>query len=280
MARVDERLVTPEGVRLDLVSATVATRALGRLVDLLLQVVAVSAISIGSVQVAGESASEVAVTVVVVLAVFLVRVAYPVVFESRLGATIGHMALGLRVLSLDGSPVRARQALARAAVGLFEIEATVGLVALLVSASRHDGRRLGDLAGGTQVVRVRVGDARTAPAVAAPVPTALRGWLDGVDLAGLGGPERRALQRYAERAAALRPERRDEVARPLLDALLTRLAVVPPSGLGPHEVLMVLASAGAARATAAAASTRPEQPVPPTDEPGPGQDGTGFAPPG
>ena len=234
-------VVTPEAVALDLQTATVATRALAHVVDVVLQVVAavlvVAALGAADVDAAGGATF---VTVALV-AILVIRVGYPVLLETRLGATVGHLALGLRVVTLDGAPIRARQALARVAVGLFELDATFGVVALLTAATRRDGRRLGDLAAGTQVVSSRVGT-QPAAALDLAVPPQLTDWAAALDTTGLGRPERTALRRYLLRAGDLSAARRDELAAGLADRLLPRLAASRPPGVSAHAVLTAIAA--------------------------------------
>ena len=263
-----ERVFTPEAVALDLQVATVATRGLAQLVDVLLQGVAallvVAALSLADV----ESASGAVFVTVVLVAVFLVRIGYPVVFETRFGATLGHMALGLRVVTVDGAPIRARQALARVAVGLFEIDSTFGAVALLTAATRRDGRRLGDLAAGTQVVSTRVGTGAPV-ALEVTAPTHLADWSATLDTSGLTRPERTALRRYLLRAGDLPPARRDELATGLVQRLLPRLAVSPPERGSAHDTLVAIA----ASLDAAPAPAGLDELPPPAPPSGP------FAPP-
>lgn len=244
------RLVTPEAVALDLRTATVATRGLAALVDLLLQVLVMAVVGAALATVDVQDAGSSGVVVVLVVSLFLVRVVYPVVMETVVGATVGHLALGLRVVTTDGTPIRARQAMARVAVGLFELDATLGTVALLVSATRRDGRRLGDLAAGTQIVSTRTG---TGPARALElrVPPHLAPWAAMLDTTGLQRPERTALRRYLLRADELAPERRDELAAGLADRLLPRLAVERPPAASAHDVLVAIAATIDARVPAA-----------------------------
>lgn len=246
-------MVTPEAVELDLQTATVATRGLAALVDVLLQGLAAALVA-GAMAFADiGDVSGTFFVVVVLLAILLIRVGYPVLMETRFGATVGHMALGLRVVTMDGAPIRARQAVARVAVGLFELDATLGSVALLVAAARHDGRRLGDLAAGTQVVSTRVG---TGPATALEleVPARLRDWSASLDTTGLGAAERTALRRYLGRAPELPAERRDALAADLADRLLPRLAANRPPSSTAHDALVAIA----------ATITRQEEPTRPS----------------
>jgi len=264
----DGRLVTPEAVGLDLQTATVATRGLARLLDILLQLIAVLLVTV-AVGVVDGGASATVVTTIVLLAVFIIRIVYPVAFETRLGGTLGHLAMGLRVVTADGAPIRARQALTRSAVGLFEIEATFGLVALLVAGSRTDGRRLGDLAAGTLVVSVRVGTGQ-AEALHLQVPPALAAWVTTIDAAGLAQPERAALRRYLGRAATLPAATRDELAGTLADKLVPRLAAERPPGASAHDVLVAIAASATGGSSRAPASPPVVPPAPPP--------GDGFRP--
>lgn len=234
-------MVTPEAVALDLQTATVATRGLAALLDVVLQGLAALLVA-GALALADVgNVSGTVFVVLVLLAILLIRVGYPVLMETRFGATLGHMAMGLRVVTMDGAPIRARQAMARVAVGLFELDATLGAVALLVAAARHDGRRLGDLAAGTQVVSTRVGTG-AAMALELEVPPRLRDWAASLDTTGLGRPERAALRRYLGRAADLPRERRDALAADLADRLLPRLAATRPPSTAAHDALVAIAA--------------------------------------
>lgn len=272
---MDRRVVTPEAVQLDLQTATVATRGLAALLDVVLQGLAALLVAVALAAVNVDSAPGTVFVTIVLLAIFLIRIGYPVAMEATFGATLGHMALGLRVVTLDGAPIRLRQAITRVAVGLFELDATLGSVALLVAAARTDGRRLGDLAAGTQVVSVRFGTGRAA-ALELEVPPRLQAWAAALDTTGLAQPERAALRRYLTRAADLPGQRRDELAAQLADRLLPRLAAARPQGASAHDTLVAIA---------ATASTRPEDgaataPAPPPDAPpAPPPDQSGFQPP-
>lgn len=275
---MDRRLVTPEAVSLDLQTATVATRGLAALLDMVLQGLTALLVFVALTATNVDTVSGTVFVTVVLLALFLIRVGYPVTLETVFGATLGHMALGLRVVTLDGSPIRLRQAVTRVAVGLFEIDATLGSVALLVAAARTDGRRLGDLAAGTQVVSVRVGTGR-AVALDVQVPARLEAWAAALDTSGFGQAERAALRRYLGRAADLPRARRDELAGQLADRLLPRLAAARPPGASAHDTLMAIAATARAHADQVPSGPAPQAPPPSAvareDRPGSG----GFEPP-
>lgn len=267
-----ERLITPEAVALELPTATAATRALGRLLDVVLQYTTLTVV-LAATSVA--DASDVVIIVVGLVAALLVRIAYPIALETRWGATLGQRAMGLQIVTTDGAPIRARQALVRAAVGLLEVELTFGLLAFVVAASRKDGRRIGDLAAGTLAVSVRVGTGR-ADVLDVECPPALRGWATTLDVAGLGPRQRGVLRRYHTSAPSLAPERGRMLATQLATRLLDELSATAPAGATPQDVLSAIAWAGSAagrddrggdepRQSPAAAP--PPPPAPPTSSP-------------
>ena len=84
----------------------------------------------------------------------LISILYYIVMEATQGATLGKMALGLRVVKVDGSPISWQESLIRNVLrivdGLFFY--LVGAILVWNSPLRQ---RLGDRAAGTVVVRRR-----------------------------------------------------------------------------------------------------------------------------
>ena len=154
------RLVeTPEGCQLTLRIAGPLARARAWLVDLairmFLYMAGASALStFGSMG-----------TGLILILVFLLEWAYPVVFEIwRDGQTPGKRMCHLAVVHADGTPVGTSAAIVRnivRAVDFLPVGYVVGLITMLCAGS---GRRLGDLAAGTVVVHTaaRVDHRRTA----------------------------------------------------------------------------------------------------------------------
>jgi uncharacterized RDD family membrane protein YckC len=273
--------------------------------DLAIQVVLLLLVLWGAGSV---DASETATVVAALVAVLLIRIVYPVAFETRFGATIGQRAMGLRIVTDEGGPIRLRQGLVRAAVGLFEIEMTTGLLAFTVAASRADGKRLGDVAAGTLAVSVRVGTTR-ADVLGVTCPPGLEGWATTLDTSGLTAAHRGTLRRFHERTRTLPPDRAAALAGPLVERLLVVLAARRPPGASDVALLQAIEWAAGEETTGRRAppppspdrDTRPEgsaPPEPPTADPsrpGPGatptpppragpatgapDDDTGFAPP-
>ena len=128
---------------------------------------------------------------------------YPVVFEAMAdGRTPGKRALGLQVVSADGAPIGWRASFTRnllRTVDMLPFGYAAGLVACLCDPA---ARRLGDMVAGTLVVhRLARAEAATVPATA-PLPPPVP----------LQPAEQAAVVAFAERAPALTPARRDELA--------------------------------------------------------------------
>jgi len=197
-------VLTPEGVALRLQVAGPFPRALAWLIDgcVRLSVLAV----FGGI--AFDVLGQVGMALVLVV-VFVLMWLYPVVFEVLWnGQTLGKRALGIRVVAANGAPVGWMGAFVRnllRAVDMLPAGYAAGLVAGLFDPW---GRRLGDLVAGTLVVHV----VQVPPAgVIEPAPARPPALV-------LEADEQRAVIAFAERAYALPPGRRQELAelaRPL-----------------------------------------------------------------
>jgi uncharacterized RDD family membrane protein YckC len=78
---------------------------------------------------------------------FLLPLLYDVLFNGTFGATLGKMAVGAKIIGVDGSPLGYSRALLRSLAVRFTI-----LVGFLWILARSDKRGLHDLLAGTRVV--------------------------------------------------------------------------------------------------------------------------------
>jgi hypothetical protein len=170
------------------------------------------------------------------IAVFL---AYPTAFETlSRGKTLGKLALGLRVVGDDGSPVRFRQAFVRALAGIIEIWsvvlAPVGLITSLVSSR---GKRVGDIFAGTYVITERV----PTPSVLAPVytwvPPPLAEWARALQVDSLSEHAAEAAASYLRRISELSPTARDTLGLQLASTVAAQVSPPPPPGTPPAAYL-------------------------------------------
>lgn len=157
------------------------------------------------------------------IAQFAAETLYFVVFELVSGGrSIGKAVVGLRVCLDGGLPVTASATLMRnllRIVDVLPIYYLTGLVSIIVS---HEGKRLGDHAAGTIVVRLDRPAA--APPLAIPDEDDPDFRIEREHLAALGENERTLLRQTLRRAESLEPERRREVLRRAAEVLRERIA--------------------------------------------------------
>lgn len=230
-------IVTGEAVPLDLPAAAFPSRIVAVLIDMVAQVALFLLVFIPVVAATSHNASYAAA--VSVASYVVVFVGYPTSFETlSRGKTLGKLALGLRVVGDDGSPVRFRQAFVRALVGLFEIWsvvlAPVGLISSLVSAR---GKRVGDIFAGTYVVTERVPAAGTLQPVFAVVPPPLAEWAQSLQIDGLSAHAAEAAASYLRRFAELSPSARDALGLQLASTVAAQVSPPPPAGTPPAAYL-------------------------------------------
>jgi uncharacterized RDD family membrane protein YckC len=249
------RLVTPEAVVLSFETAGLGSRVLATLVDLVIQggvlILGGLALALFSSTATGGTADVVA-TVLLLLLVSGVLLGYPIAFESLWrGRTPGKAALGLRVVTTEGAPVRFRHAAVRSFLGLIELWATTGAIAVIAVLLSRDDQRLGDMAAGTYVLRERSGAGR--PRVAAfPPPYGLEAYTAALDVAGLSPDEYGAVRSFLLRAPSLPPQVRAGLAAELAATVAARMRHTPPPWLPPEPFLACVAAATQARSAPAA----------------------------
>jgi uncharacterized RDD family membrane protein YckC len=247
MAQVESaRMVTPEAVALEFRTANLGSRILAYLLDM---VIVVLGILVGLLAVAliGQ-ASDVVVPDWVALTIVLVLLpgwwlGYFIAFETLWrGRTPGKAALGLRVVTKEGAPVRFRHAAIRALLGIVDFLVMGGFFAVVFILLTRDNQRLGDLVAGTLVLRERSALAAPAPVSFAP-PPGLEAYAATLDPSGIGTEEYLAVRTFLTRAASLAPGPRAALAMQLANPLAARLRPPPPAGISPEAYLRCVAAA-------------------------------------
>ncbi|MEE1929306.1 RDD family protein [Streptomyces sp. TRM 70351] len=222
-------LVTGDAVVLGLRPARLPSRALAVALDLvvlwavylLLSVALMTAV--GALDVAAVAAVQVGLLVLVLMGV-------PVAVETLShGRSLGKVVCGLRVVRVDGGPVRFRHALVRGLLGFVEIQLTLGTVACVASLVSARGRRLGDVFAGTLVVRERIPVARTA--AVPPAPPWLAGQLGGLDLSRVPDGLWLAVRQFLTRVGQLDPQVGESMGRRLAEDVAAATGTPPPPGV-------------------------------------------------
>jgi uncharacterized RDD family membrane protein YckC len=300
------RMVTPEAVALEFQTANIGSRILAYLIDMVI-VIAGILVGLFATALIGQ-ASDLVVPDWVALTIVLVLLpswwlGYFIAFETLWrGRTIGKAALGLRVVTKEGAPVRFRHAAIRALLGLVDFGIGGGFFAVVFILFTRDNQRLGDLVAGTLVLRERSGLDAPAPVTFAP-PPGLEAYTATLDTSRLTTEDYQAVRTFLLRAASLPPGPRSALALQLANPLAGRLRPPPPAGVPPELFLHSVAAAYQQRQRlvvpagpppgpppSIAPDSRPPTPAPPGPPrpppgpaavPGPGPaGGDGFAPPG
>ncbi|GAA3541277.1 RDD family protein [Amycolatopsis ultiminotia] len=265
-------LVTGEAVVLDLRVAKLASRGVAMLLDVLVQGALLLIAVVVLMLTAGSLDSSLAVTLLLVVFV-LVVIGYPVLFETLShGRSLGKLALGLRVVRLDGGPIRLRHALTRALAGFFVDFWALGFfgaVAVIVSLTSSNGRRVGDYLAGTLVIRERVPDAAQAMLV---MPHGLAPWAAQFDLSRVSDDLALSARQFLGRYHQLRPEAAEALGYGLAQQMAAALGVALPNGM---PTWMFLTAVLAERRNRAQASLAPRYSPQP---PGHGGPSSGYPP--
>jgi uncharacterized RDD family membrane protein YckC len=219
-------VVSGEAVVIDVPVARFPSRMVAIAIDVLVQQTTLVALTLTIALAAGLNGASVAA--VLVTATVAVLIGYPVIFETlSRGKSLGKLAMGLRVVSDDGSPERFRQALVRALAGLVEIWMLFGSPALITSLLSANGKRLGDLFAGTFVIQERLPNSYL---YAAPMPPTLASWASMLELSALPDPLANAVRDYLGRYWDLTPQARNQLGERLAADVAARTSPPPPPG--------------------------------------------------
>ncbi|UZN01895.1 RDD family protein [Cellulomonas sp. S1-8] len=241
-AQLQDGVVIGEGVLLETRPASVASRLLGAIVDLLALFVlaVVTALVLGGLDVTVDAYAG---RILLIVLIVTVTVVLPTTVETlSRGRSLGKLVAGVRIVRDDGGPITFRQAFVRALVGFGELWLTLGSVAVICSIAHPRGKRVGDILAGTYGSRVR----SAAPVrTAAVMPPHLAGWATHADVARLPDGLALAVRQFLGRAALLHPGSRAELAQRLAADLRPFVSPQPPPGTHPEAFLSaVLAERG------------------------------------
>ncbi|MFG1963753.1 RDD family protein [Nonomuraea sp. NPDC049028] len=227
-------VVTGDAVVVEVRVAQMPSRALALIIDMAVQMTVLIAtyVALQAFFLVTDTALFAAVSIVLLV---LVIVGYPVIFETvSRGRSLGKLALGLRVVSDDGSPERFRQALFRGLAGLVEFWMFSGAPALISSLVSQRGKRLGDIFAGTIVISER-GPRSDGHLIMMPPP--LAAWAATLELSQLPEEVATAARQYVSRWHDLSPQIQHEVGMRIAAQVAAFVSPAAPSGVPPHAYL-------------------------------------------
>ncbi|MFH5880408.1 RDD family protein [Arthrobacter sp. NA-172] len=230
-------IITGEAVVLELRPASFGARALGLMLDVLVNVV----LLLGLLLLLGLVAPDVdqaAGRAMALSTVVLCLVVVPVAVETlSRGRSLGKLATGLRIVRDDGGSIRFRHALIRGLIGFLEIYATFGGLAIAVALFNDKSKRLGDVVAGSYSLRQRVPAERK---FLPYTPPYLQSWAGIADIGRVpDGTARRASQ-FIQQASRIAPESRLNLSASLATELATYVAPPPPPGTTPEDYVLAV----------------------------------------
>ena len=227
-------LVTGEAVALDLPPAGLAVRIASGLLDIIVTVVLLFIVLLVMV-VAALPGGQALLAVASIGSTIMVFLVYPATLETLTrGRSLGKLATGLRTVRDDGGPITATHALVRALIGFVEIYAFTGIPALLSAMLSHKGKRLGDYAAGTYVVRDRVRLVLPQPA---RMPPHLARWAATADISSLPVGLALGVRQYLGRVHEITPQSRAVLGTQLAEQVRPYVAPPPPAATSPEDFL-------------------------------------------
>lgn len=227
-------LVTGEAVALDLPPAGLGIRIVSGLIDIVITVVlwfvTVLVVVVAALQ--ADGALQWAAFVTTNILVFL---AFPASFETLTGGkSIGKLACGLRTVRDDAGPITFQHAFVRALIAFPEVYLLFGVPAFFSALVSSRGKRLGDYAAGTYVVRDRV---RLRLPLPTQMPPQLAAWARTADIAALPTGLALAVRQFLGRLPTIDPHSRAVLGRRLADQVAEHVAPPPPPGTPPEAYL-------------------------------------------
>jgi uncharacterized RDD family membrane protein YckC len=229
-------IATPEGIELQMVLAGAGSRFIACAIDVTLELVLISLVAIAAIGLLGGGLGQ----GLFAIAVFAILYLYNVLFEVLGGGrTPGKRTTHLRVVRDGGAPVDLAASAIRNLLRLIDwlpFAYLVGLASILATARNQ---RLGDLAGGTLVIRDHA--VRRPPASGTSAGEA-GGW----DVSAVSGQELVAVRRFLERRESLDRDARRQLAHRLEQGLRAKVAGAP-EGLAAEDFLEQLAQVKSSR---------------------------------
>ncbi len=247
----DERdrisLPMPEQINVSYELAGLGSRFVAALIDTSIVglIILALAIAIGYLRarLGSESPEGWIAAAVVIFSMVLIYVAYYVYFEmTSRGQSPGKRASGLRVISVDATPITLDQSAVRNILRVVDTVPPLSIAGVIAIFLTRRMQRLGDLAAGTMVVKERL---REMPEVLEePLPDLPPEVTDGVLRAVRAGmrtvsrEEVGTIRRFLERRFELAPEARADLASKLAGTIRRRFPGLPAEQLSNPELFL------------------------------------------
>ena len=153
--------------------------------------------------------------IIVIVGLFLILFGYPAILEARWnGQTVGKRVFGLRVVTVEGAPVRFRHASIRSLLQIVDFFLPpIGVSATCVALLNRRSQRLGDIFAGTIVLRERTGAAFPVP-VSFPPMYGFELYARSLDVGGITPEQYAVIRSFLIRVNVLTPGARVHLGTP------------------------------------------------------------------
>ncbi|HKC68750.1 MAG TPA: RDD family protein, partial [Bacteroidia bacterium] len=149
---------TSQNVVIDYEPAGLGNRLLAGIIDLLFKIgfLIVIGIVLGFIGDFFDRENDRIYNIIYYLLIFLPYICYDLLFEIFMhGQTLGKKIMKIKIVKLDGTQPSVGSYLLRWFIRLLEIDMCWGLIAIISVASSKNSQRLGDMAAGTTVIRIK-----------------------------------------------------------------------------------------------------------------------------
>jgi uncharacterized RDD family membrane protein YckC len=231
----EQEILSGEAVAIDVQPVGFVLRAAGALIDMALGIVLFIAVTWVQVWLMSEGLlTEHTFRILMICAAVLSFLVLPITVEvATRGRSLGKLAVGGRIVRIDGGAITFRHTFIRALVGVLEVYMTFGGAAVITGALTARSQRLGDLVAGTYSQRVRT---PALPAHQPYLPPSLAGWASIADVARMPDRLARRISQFLGHAQRLSPAARAGVAQEL--AAEARPFVSPVPAVSAEELLL------------------------------------------
>lgn len=231
-------LVTPEAVRLDLEVVGIGSRSIAFLLDWLIIVAFDILLAVGLFATDLIQSLNVAIIVWSLVVLFNV-IGYHLLFELAWeGQTPGKRQQKLRVVMVDGSTPTKAALIVRNLLRLVDVLPTGYALGVITSIVSKRSQRLGDLAAGTVVLRLRQ---QTAPRAMDLTGAALPEWAIGLDVSAVSDEDYALARQWLQRRGQLEPSRHRALGTQVVGVLRERVPGIPDNAPVDAVVQTVLA---------------------------------------
>lgn len=231
----EQEILSGEAVAIDVQPVGFVLRAAGALIDMVLGFGLFLAVSFVQFWLMTEGLlTEHAFRILMIGAAVLGFVVLPITVEvATRGRSLGKLAVGGRIVRIDGGAITFRHSFIRALIGVLEIYLTFGGAAVITGALTARSQRLGDLVAGTYSQRVRT---PALPSHRPLLPASLAGWASVADVARLPDRLARRISQFLANPQRLSPAARASIAQEL--AAESRPFVSPHPAVPAEELLL------------------------------------------